>query len=170
MAKKAAEKITEVAVVKNLTEVTKTVKKPAKRKVKEGPDPDDIIVGQNLKMYRTRVGLSQNEVGEKLGITFQQIQKYEKGTNRISASKMVRLVMLLGVTYDDMFAGVTGGTDAPLNNQLPVGPVFSQAAAKAAIAFDAIPSPVLKTKVLSLMRTMASEEYEDDSVVESEAA
>lgn len=55
------------------------------------PDPIDIAVGQRVMQGRKLRGLSQDALGGKIGLTFQQIQKYEKGTNRISASKMVEI-------------------------------------------------------------------------------
>ena len=52
------------------------------------PNPTDIYVGSRIRMRRKMLGLSQEKLGEKLGITFQQIQKYEKGTNRVGASRL----------------------------------------------------------------------------------
>jgi transcriptional regulator with XRE-family HTH domain len=52
------------------------------------PHPIDVRVGQNLRLLRTQKGLSQPTLASQLGITFQQVQKYEKGTNRISASRL----------------------------------------------------------------------------------
>ena len=55
---------------------------------KKKPNPIDIHVGSRIRLRRTMLGMSQEKLGESLGITFQQIQKYEKGTNRISASRL----------------------------------------------------------------------------------
>ena len=58
------------------------------QKTGKRPNPTDIYVGSRIRMRRKMLGLSQEKLGEKLGITFQQIQKYEKGTNRVGASRL----------------------------------------------------------------------------------
>ncbi|AWK87998.1 helix-turn-helix domain-containing protein [Azospirillum thermophilum] len=72
----------------------------------EGPNPIDIHVGARLRLRRTLLGLSQEKLGEAVGITFQQLQKYERGSNRISASRLFNLSQVLGVPvsyfFDDM--------------------------------------------------------------------
>jgi DNA-binding XRE family transcriptional regulator len=63
-----------------------------------GPDPIDVEVGRRIRARRTAVGISQTALAKALGLTFQQVQKYEKGTNRVSASTLVRVARELGVT------------------------------------------------------------------------
>jgi transcriptional regulator with XRE-family HTH domain len=63
-----------------------------------GPDPIDIAVGFRLRTLRKSKGMSQEQLGRSLGITFQQIQKYERGTNRISASMLVKSARALSVS------------------------------------------------------------------------
>src|SRR5580658_3142909 len=55
---------------------------------KRAPQPVDVLVGQNIRICRLQKGLSQTELGERIGVTFQQIQKYEKGANRVGASRL----------------------------------------------------------------------------------
>ena len=69
----------------------------ADRADQNGPDPIDVAVGLRLRTLRKAKGMSQQELGRALGITFQQIQKYERGTNRISASMLVRSARMLEV-------------------------------------------------------------------------
>lgn len=59
------------------------------------PNPIDIHVGSRLKLRRTMLGMTQEKLGEQLGVTFQQIQKYEKGTNRIGASRLQEISEIL---------------------------------------------------------------------------
>ena len=59
------------------------------------PDPIDIHVGSRVRLRRTMLGLSQEKLGDSLGITFQQIQKYEKGTNRMGASRLQNIAVIL---------------------------------------------------------------------------
>jgi transcriptional regulator with XRE-family HTH domain len=61
------------------------------------PHPIDVLVGSRLRLRRTKLGISQARLAEALGLTFQQVQKYERGTNRISASRLYRLSKVLDV-------------------------------------------------------------------------
>lgn len=70
------------------------------------PDPIDIHVGSRVRMRRTLLGMSQEKLGNALGLTFQQIQKYERGANRIGSSRLYKLSHILdvpvGYFFDDM--------------------------------------------------------------------
>ena len=72
------------------------------------PSPIDIHVGRRVTVLRTAAGLSQADLGRHLGITFQQVQKYEKGKNRISASKLWQVAELLQVDIRALFDGLDG--------------------------------------------------------------
>lgn len=67
------------------------------------PNPVDVHVGSRLRLRRTLLGMSQEKLGEVLGLTFQQIQKYERGANRVSASRMYDLSRALGVPVSFFF-------------------------------------------------------------------
>lgn len=69
-------------------------------------NPIDAYVGAQIKQRRTAVGMSQTELANHLGITFQQVQKYEKGSNRVSASRLYEIAELLGVKLESFFVGV----------------------------------------------------------------
>jgi transcriptional regulator with XRE-family HTH domain len=70
------------------------------------PNPIDIHVGKRLRLRRTLLGMSQERLGESLGLTFQQVQKYERGANRIGSSRLFELSQILDVPvsffFDDM--------------------------------------------------------------------
>ena len=70
-----------------------------------GPNPIDKHVGSRVRMRRNMVGLSQEKVADALGLTFQQVQKYEKGTNRISSSRLHQLARILEVPIPFFFDG-----------------------------------------------------------------
>lgn len=72
---------------------------------KKSPNPIDRHVGSRVRMRRMLVGISQEKLGEALGLTFQQVQKYEKGTNRIGASRLQHIGKVLGVSVDFFFEG-----------------------------------------------------------------
>ena len=71
--------------------------------------PVDAHVGKRLRERRTVLGYSQQQLGGALGVTFQQIQKYERGTNRISASRLYRLTKVLDVPVSYFFNGIAEG-------------------------------------------------------------
>ena len=74
--------------------------------IQKQPNPVDCHVGSRVRMRRMMLGLSQEKLGEALGITFQQIQKYEKGSNRISASKLQLISVFLQVPASFFFEGI----------------------------------------------------------------
>ncbi len=67
------------------------------------PNPMDIHVGSRVRLRRMVIGMSQEKLGEQMGLTFQQIQKYEKGTNRIGASRLFQLSQILDVPVQFFF-------------------------------------------------------------------
>src|ERR1700716_2274295 len=79
----------------------------------KGPNPIDTHVGSRLRMRRMRLSMSQEKLGDALGITFQQVQKYEKGMNRISASRLQQISNILQVPVAFWFEGAPGAPGAP---------------------------------------------------------
>jgi len=75
---------------------------------KKGPKPFDIHVGSRIRLRRNMLGMSQEKLGENLGITFQQIQKYEKGTNRVGASRLQAIASILSVPVAFFFEDAPG--------------------------------------------------------------
>ncbi len=69
-------------------------------------DPVDLHIGQRLRALRTTLGLSQGQVGEQIGVTFQQVQKFERAHNRITAKRLKQLSQVLNVEMDYFFEGV----------------------------------------------------------------
>lgn len=100
----------------------------------EGPHPIDIHVGSRLRMRRTLLGLSQERLGEAVGITFQQLQKYERGANRISASRLFHLAQVLdvpiGYFFEDMPASETPASEDAELVQIPDQPGEFEAMAR----------------------------------------
>lgn len=89
----------------------------------DGPDPIDIHVGSRLRLRRSLIGMSQSELAGHLGLTFQQVQKYEKGTNRMSCSMLWRAAEALDVPVTFFFDGLEGGirsevAEDPLSREL----------------------------------------------------
>src|SRR5688572_1010405 len=75
----------------------------------KAPNPVDKYVGSRIRMRRIMLGMSQEKLGESLGLTFQQIQKYEKGTNRVGASRLQQISEILQVPVSFLFEGGPGG-------------------------------------------------------------
>jgi transcriptional regulator with XRE-family HTH domain len=79
----------------------------------KAPSPIDIHVGSRLRTRRVALGMTQATLGERLGLTFQQVQKYEKGKNRMGASRLQQAADVLGVAVPFFFEG---GTDGPFKS------------------------------------------------------
>lgn len=74
------------------------------------PDPVDIHVGSQVRYQRTLRGWSQSDLADAIGVTFQQVQKYENGFNRLSPSRLVRIASVLDMQADVFFAGLDDGS------------------------------------------------------------
>ena len=83
------------------------------------PSPIDIHVGSRVRLRRMLLGMSQEKLGEQLGLTFQQVQKYEKGINRIGASRLFDLARVLGVSVQFFFkeASLTAEADQSVHEE-----------------------------------------------------
>lgn len=84
--------------------------------MKKSPNPVDVHVGSRVRMRRILIGMSQERLGDALGLTFQQVQKYEKGTNRIGASRLQAIANILGVPVDYFFDGMPADETTPMLN------------------------------------------------------
>jgi transcriptional regulator with XRE-family HTH domain len=80
----------------------------AAEKPVRGPDSIDVAVGRNVRIWRMAKGMSQAELAKRLGVTFQQVQKYEVGANRIGTGRLVKVAAILGVPVAAMFQDVEG--------------------------------------------------------------
>lgn len=76
------------------------------------PNPVDVHVGQRIRVARRLIDMSQEQLASHLGLTFQQVQKYERGANRISASKLHQASAALGQTHGWFFEGLPGSAEA----------------------------------------------------------
>ena len=72
---------------------------------RKGPDSVDQMVGRNIRIYRLQKKLTQTELADELGLTFQQVQKYEKGTNRVGSGRLLKIATFLGVPVTALFKG-----------------------------------------------------------------
>jgi transcriptional regulator with XRE-family HTH domain len=77
----------------------------------KAPNPVDKYVGSRVRMRRIMLGMSQEKLGEALGLTFQQVQKYEKGTNRVGASRLQQISEILQVPVSFLFEGGPGAIE-----------------------------------------------------------
>jgi transcriptional regulator with XRE-family HTH domain len=123
---------------------------------KDDIHPVDRFVGQRLRMARTARKLSQTQLGQSSGITFQQVQKYEKGVNRVSASRLFEFATLLGVKISYFFDGAAEGHP----EGVAISPAkfdVSQVDMEILKALWAIKDPSLKRKLLALISSLPSE-------------
>jgi len=118
-----------------------------------GPDPIDVEVGMNLRRARRDRGVSQSDVGDALGITFQQVQKYERGANRVSASMLVKAARYLGVRAADL---LPPDDNVKSSEALLRRLADTPAAGRAVEAYCAIPNPTMRRTVLQLMRALSA--------------
>ncbi|MGC1304775.1 MAG: helix-turn-helix transcriptional regulator [Caulobacteraceae bacterium] len=118
----------------------------------EGPHPIDVDVGLRLRTHRKRRGMSQTQLGELLGITFQQIQKYERGHNRLAASTLVRAARAMNVPVTALLPD----EDAPpLAVETMTVLTQTRGAEELVQAYAHIPTTQQRKSVLQLARSLA---------------
>ena len=130
-------------------------------------NPVDVHVGSRVRLRRMLLGMSQEKLGEHLGLTFQQVQKYEKGVNRIGASRLFDLAKVLGVPvqffYDEAPAGTSsdafaaGFAEKPSESYV-VEFLGSREGLELNKAFSRITDPKKRRAIVDLVKSFASED------------
>jgi transcriptional regulator with XRE-family HTH domain len=127
------------------------------------PNPIDAKVGARLRMRRLISDMSQTKVGQALDISFQQIQKYEKGTNRISASRLQQLADLLDVTpayfFEDASPVMGRSCDSAQDKRQSqvADPLFTSEGLQLSRAFAAVHDAEVRKRILDLIVSLAGE-------------
>ena len=116
----------------------------------------DVHVGLRIRRRRETLGISQGRLGRHLGLTFSQIQKYEKGSNRISSGRLYQIATYLGVPPSHFFVGLAGEADAG-DAQAANGSVRRDEFATLGDAFAAINNDGTRASVLALVRSLAGD-------------
>jgi transcriptional regulator with XRE-family HTH domain len=135
--------------------------------VKKTPDPIDRHVGSRVRMQRILMKMSQEKLGDALGLTFQQVQKYEKGLNRIGASRLQQISRTLQVPPSFFFDGApslagngdgNGGFAEESSSQYVVDFLSTAEGLHLNRSFARIKDPKLRKRVLDLVTTLADQE------------
>jgi transcriptional regulator with XRE-family HTH domain len=133
------------------------------------PNPVDVHVGSRVRLRRTLMGLSQEKLGEAVGLTFQQIQKYERGANRIGASRLFEFSRILDVPvsffFDDMAVRArnndtsvaVGFADQPLGSLDP-DPLTRRETLELVRAYYRIGDPTVRKRLFELAKSLGNSE------------
>jgi transcriptional regulator with XRE-family HTH domain len=113
----------------------------------KAPHPNDVLVGANVRLYRIAADVSQVELGKQLGVTFQQIQKYEKGTNRVGAGRLFVIATVLKVPIVRFYDGLK----TPSNTRAPIQLLGHRDAFKLAEAFSKIENKRVRQSLVALV-------------------
>ena len=117
---------------------------------RDGPDPIDVAVGSRVRIRRRQMDMSQTALAKALGVTFQQVQKYERGTNRISASMLVRIGSTLGVTVADL----VGKDDVEATDESTYAQLSASDVVELISAFAQIRDAEARRAVIAIVRTL----------------
>ncbi|XAZ20349.1 helix-turn-helix domain-containing protein (plasmid) [Sinorhizobium sp. B11] len=135
--------------------------------MKEEPHSVDVHVGKTIRIQRLLRKVSQTELGDRVGVTFQQIQKYEKGSNRVSASMLVEIAGALSVDvrtfFDDLTAPAANANDNPAPSEEFV---ISREGVQLNAAFFSIKNEQLRKKILKLVQAIATTEQTEIDAAE----
>lgn len=132
---------------------------------KKKPNPIDVHVGSRIRLRRNMLGFSQEKLGENLGITFQQIQKYEKGTNRVGASRLQAISTILSAPVSFFFEDAPGSGEAGQGGfaeendaTYVVDFLNSNEGVQLTRAFTRISDPKVRRKIIDLVKSLADGE------------
>jgi transcriptional regulator with XRE-family HTH domain len=145
-----------------------TTDRPARRGRRprgDGPHPVDIHVGSRIRMRRTLLGLSQEKLGDALGLTFQQVQKYERGANRVGSSRLFEISRILDVPVSFFFEDMPGDVAAAATAQQadPTGestqrdPLAKRETLELVRAYYRIGDPRVRKRIFELMKAIAAD-------------
>ena len=134
--------------------------------VEKNPNPVDVHVGTRVRLRRILLGISQEKLGEQLGLTFQQVQKYEKGSNRISASRLYQISQILQVSvqffFDDMPHDGPESNSPGMSNGCDQSGVLdflnSSEGLQLNKAFAEIRDPTVRRKLVELLKILAEQD------------
>src|SRR5579862_7055757 len=134
------------------------------RQKAEKPNPVDVQVGSRVRLRRNMLGLSQEKLGEAIGLTFQQVQKYERGANRIGASRLHELSRVLDVPvsffFDDVdpvrAPAIPGGFAEPPAEGFESDPLRKRETIELVEAYYAIEDAAVRRRLFELARTLAA--------------
>jgi transcriptional regulator with XRE-family HTH domain len=131
---------------------------------RKDPNPIDVHVGNRVRMRRMLIGMSQEKLGERLGLTFQQVQKYEKGSNRVSASRLYQMAQILGVPVQFFFEDVSVPAGLPgseMYENEETGAIMDFLNSSEGIqlnrAFNEIENSNVRRKVVDLVKSIAGQ-------------
>lgn len=136
----------------------------AKQKTKGGPDEVDVHVGMKLRRQRSLMGLTQEKLADAIGLTFQQVQKYERGTNRISAGRLYQFSKILDVPvtyFYEQYADDSPSYGFSDNEQAPFGdedPLQKKETMELVRVYYSIEDPQKRKSILNFIKSMAKEE------------
>ena len=125
------------------------------------PNPIDVHVGGRIRLRRTLLGLSQEKLGKAIGLTFQQVQKYERGTNRVGSSRLYQIAKVLSVPvsffFDDMAAdaGAAAPQLAEDADPFKANPLANRETLELVRAFQRIADPAVRKRVQDLVKAIA---------------
>ena len=133
---------------------------------KKQPSPIDVQVGSRVRIRRVLIGMSQERLGDLLGLTFQQVQKYEKGVNRVGAGRLFEVARILNVPVSFFYEGLDAARPASANETFASVPpviefVSSGEGLYLSLAFMKIKDAKLRRRVLELVKSLAAEEVEN---------
>jgi transcriptional regulator with XRE-family HTH domain len=144
--------------------ISRTPRRPGRQK-SDKPNPIDVQVGARVRLRRNMLGLSQEKLGDAIGLTFQQVQKYERGANRIGASRLHELSRVLDVPvsffFDDMdpvrAPAIPGGFAEPAAEAFESDPLRRPETVELIDAYFAIGDAAVRRRLLDLAKALAAE-------------
>ena len=127
----------------------------------KSPDPLDIMVGTKIRIFRTDRRMSQSDLAGKIGVAFQQVQKYENGTNRVGASRLSRIAAALGISVGELFESPE---QKPAGSKSPFRLLVERDSLRVLKAFSRTTDPRLRRAIAQLLESIADQQSQPPKV------
>jgi transcriptional regulator with XRE-family HTH domain len=120
------------------------------------PNSADVQIGASLRAHRLIVGMSQGDLARKLGVSFQQIQKYEKGTNRVGAGRLPQIAKIFNIPISALFDANTNASPGKSAGKIPIKLIPDRSTIKLLTAFGGIAHSKIRHSLVDLVDAIAT--------------
>jgi transcriptional regulator with XRE-family HTH domain len=162
-----------IAARGKILQQTKGRNKRRGRAKSDGPNPIDVLVGARVRLRRNMLGISQEKLGDALALTFQQVQKYERGANRIGASRLLEIARVLDIPVTFLFDNVDPVRAAAIpqgsaGHAFEADPLHTPETRDLVSAFYDIQDAIVRRRLLDLAKTLVAQPSGDAALPDSQ--
>jgi len=125
------------------------------KRTKRGPNATDLQVGESIRVHRLIAGLSQQSLADRLGVSFQQVQKYENGTNRVGAGRLPQIAEILNIPISALFSANAEASSGRAESVAPINLMPDRSALRLLTSFSRVSDRAIRRGLVDLVAAIA---------------